>query len=111
MSRYLRKNIISDDEEYLGIMLPNSIDMAMSMLAIQLCDRTPAVLNYTASVEAIDIAIKKVKLRHIITSRKFVEKLHIPVLPQMIFIEDIKRNPAPWMSRIRYFISLLVNFV
>ena len=108
LSRYLRKNIISDDEEYLGIMLPNSIDMAMSMLAIQLCDRTPAVLNYTASVEAIDIAIKKAKLRHIITSRKFVEKLHIPVLPQMIFIEDIKRNPAPWMSRIRYFISLLV---
>ena len=108
LSRYIRKNILEDGEEYLGIMLPNSIESAMAMLAIQLCDRTPAVLNYTASAEAMEIAIKKAGLRHILTSRKFVEKLNIRLMPQMVFIEDINRNPASWVSRIRYFISLLV---
>ncbi|MBR7130978.1 MAG: AMP-binding protein [Lentisphaeria bacterium] len=106
-SRYLRKNVVANDEEYVGIMLPNSIDMAMCMLAIQMCDRTPAVLNYTASAEAIKVSIAKANLRHIFTSRKFVEKLNIPVIPQMIFLEDIRKT-ASWISFARYFIAMLL---
>ena len=107
LSRYIRKKLAADDEEYVGIMLPNSIEMAKTMLAIQMCDRTPAVLNYTASQESIRIAVEKADLRHIITTRKFIEKMKLPVLPQMVFLEDIEGRVASWFSKLRYFISLL----
>lgn len=108
LSRYIRKKLAGDDEEYIGVMLPNSIEMAKVMLAIQMCDRSPAVLNYSASAEAVNVAIKKAGLRHILTTRKFIEKINIPVLPEMIFLEDVDRKCASWISKLRYFISLLV---
>lgn len=87
-SRKLRK--ISDEStEYIGMMLPNGIASVMSLLAIQYADRAPAVLNYTASKAAMQEAIRKTGLKHIITSRAFVEKLHFEPLPEMIFLEDI----------------------
>ena len=109
LSRFIRKRLFSagEKEEYIGIMLPNCIEMAKAMLAIQMADSSPAVLNYTASQEAVNAAVAKAGLKHIFTTRSFVEKNHIPLLPQMIFLDDPKLHIASWITRIRYFISIL----
>ena len=91
ISRYLRR-ICHADEEYMGVMLPNSVAAVASIIGVQLTDRTPAMLNYTASRESIRSAVKTAKIRHIITSRAFIEKLKMEPMPEMIFMEDVKKR-------------------
>ena len=106
VSRYLRR-ICHSGEEYMGIMLPNSVATVSSIIAVQLTDRTPAMLNYTASEESVRSSIKTSGIRHIITSRAFVEKQKFTVLPEMIFIEDIrKRYGGRWK---RFFWHLILR--
>ena len=91
LSRYLR-SISEDETTHIGMMLPNGIDAVMTMLGIQMSDRTPAIMNYTASLEAIRSMIARTGMKHIVTSRAFVEKQHLHVLPEMIFLEDLDKT-------------------
>jgi len=88
LSRYIRK-ISREDTEYVGMMLPNGVSAVMTLAGILMSDRCPAVMNYTASRSAQLHAVAKTKLKHIITSRAFLEKLHMEPLPEMIYLEDI----------------------
>ena len=87
LSRFLRR-ICDDDEEYIGVMLPNGIAAAGCITAVLCADRVPAILNYTASREALDRAIEKASLSHILTSRAFLERLGMAPRPEMVFLED-----------------------
>ena len=95
LSRYFRK-CCAGDGEYVGILLPNSVQAAAVLLGIQMSDHTPAILNYTASKEALRIAIAKAKLRHVITSRVFVEGLDMEIMPEMVFLEDARQKIFRW---------------
>ena len=101
LSRALRR-ISEDSTEYIGVMLPNSINTVLSILAIQMADRCPAVMNYTAGREANAHAIKSTGLKHIITSRAFLEKLKMSPLPEMVFIEDLMKDGATLSRMIRW---------
>ena len=75
-------------DEMIGVMLPNSVPAALVNVGITILGRVPVNLNFTASKEAIDAAIKKCELKHIFTSREFIEKADIEERPGMIFMED-----------------------
>ncbi|MBO4633044.1 MAG: AMP-binding protein, partial [Lentisphaeria bacterium] len=109
LSRFLRK--ISEEETgFVGMMLPNGINAVMTLLAIQMSDRTPAVMNYTASQEAIQSMIRKTGLKHIVTSRSFVEKQKLEILPEMIFLEEIMPPLLTWSRKLFWkMTALLLN--
>ena len=110
LSRRLRR-LSPDDSEYVGMMLPNGIAGVTSFLAILMADRTPAILNYTASKQSIQQAIRKTGLKRIVTSRAFMEKLHFEILPEMIFLEDIMPKTRKIGKRgLWLFFILLLNF-
>ncbi len=87
-SRALRR-ICSCEEEYVGIMLPNSLELFIALQGVLMADRKGAMINYTASQESYIHSIRIGRIRHVITSRKFLEKLRREPLPEMIFVEDI----------------------
>ncbi len=89
LSRWIRRKTRNDSGEYVGIMLPNSLNFAAAMLAVQMADKAPAIMNYTAGIEANRIAKEKAGLKLIITSRSVLEKSRLPQTPEMVFIEDI----------------------
>ena len=62
-------------EQNIGVLLPTTSAGALTNLAILNCGKTVVNLNYTASVEALRTAIAKAGIGHIITSRKFVDRL------------------------------------
>ena len=96
LSRHLR-SLCDGDEEYVGIMLPNSLDLCTSLVAVQMADRVPAVLNYTAQRRAADSAIERANVRHIVTRRDFIEKLKFPERPGMIFLDELDSAAlTPW---------------
>jgi acyl-[acyl-carrier-protein]-phospholipid O-acyltransferase/long-chain-fatty-acid--[acyl-carrier-protein] ligase len=102
LSRVVRK-LTKEDENYVGIMLPNSIGAAVTLLAILLADKTPAILNFTASKTAIQSAIDNAELKCILTSRRFINKIKMEPLPEMVFLEDLVSMIPGWKK----FIAIL----
>ena len=94
-SRKIRK-MVDPECEYVGVMLPNCAASAIASCAVMMADKVPAILNFTATKDSVRYAINKAKITHILTSRKFVEKIKYEVLPEMVFMEDIAKTITPW---------------
>ena len=76
--------------EHLGIMIPNSIGAAVSILATLMAGKVPVMINYsTGASENCRYAQEKCSFRPIITSKKLLEKLGAEFIDGMIYIEDI----------------------
>jgi len=94
-------NLIKQDTEelsYLGLMLPNVVDSMVAFYAMQACNRKPVMIDGMSGVDNVITLCKKVAIKTMYTSRKFVEKssLH-EVITQIlldkiniIYIEDLK---------------------
>ena len=91
LNRMIRKR--TDGEDVVGVLLPNSILAAESILAIQFADKTPCVLNYTTPADVLKKTIAKGGIRHIFTNRAMLEKLQLTLDPDlkdmMICHEDL----------------------
>lgn len=74
LSRRLRE-LDEAGSGYVGVLLPNCSIMTALMLGVQFADRTPAVINFSAGAEVALEAARRAGIRHILTSRKFLEKL------------------------------------
>jgi acyl-[acyl-carrier-protein]-phospholipid O-acyltransferase/long-chain-fatty-acid--[acyl-carrier-protein] ligase len=68
MSKFTRQ------KEYVGILLPSSVANIVLFFAMQAVDRIPVVLNFSAGVRNILTACHSTKLKHVFTSRMFIEK-------------------------------------
>jgi acyl-[acyl-carrier-protein]-phospholipid O-acyltransferase/long-chain-fatty-acid--[acyl-carrier-protein] ligase len=105
ISRYLRRNPAENEGDYVGVMLPNSIDFAIAMLGTQMANKTPAILNYTAGTNANAIAIEKANLKRIITRKDIFEKSGIQTDAQIIYIDEIKKRGCTWWSKFCWYIA------
>ena len=90
LSREIRQ--LAGESKYVGILLPNTTTTAASTIAVMMADKVPAMLNYTASVEAMDAAIKRAEISVILTSKLFIKRAKIAERPEMVFLEDIAKN-------------------
>ncbi len=86
LSREIRKLAPAEDK-YVGVMMPNCAAAAVSVLAVMMADKVPALLNFTASRESNRIAIEQAGLHCILTSKMFLAKLKMEPFPQMVFLE------------------------
>ena len=88
LSRTIRK-LVPEETKYVGVMLPNMVVNAVSLLAVMIADKVPSPLNFTVSDETLRYSIRKAGMTHILTSRKFLAKLNRQPLPEMVFLEDL----------------------
>ena len=88
LSREIRK-MTSGDDKYIGVMLPNTAAAAVAILAVLMADKTPAVLNFTASGKSIRIAMDKADLTCVLTSRRFLKKIEFEPFPEMFMLESL----------------------
>lgn len=59
----------------IGLLLPTSNGGTLANLGALLCGRTVVNLNYTASVEAVQAALRKADIETVFTSSRFLERL------------------------------------
>lgn len=95
LSREIRK-MVPEQDKYVGIMLPNTVACVVSVLAVMMADKTPAMINFTASREANEYAIAQADLHCILTSRLFLKKLQIEPWSQMVCLEDMAGKISGW---------------
>src|SRR5215471_18105304 len=81
------------DQKMIGILLPPSVPGALVNLAALLMGKVPVNLNYTASNEVLASCAKQCELQTVITSKAFLERVHVQPPAQAIMLEDLADRP------------------
>jgi acyl-[acyl-carrier-protein]-phospholipid O-acyltransferase/long-chain-fatty-acid--[acyl-carrier-protein] ligase len=82
------------NQKMVGILLPPSVPGALVNLAALLMGKVPVNLNYTASNEVLASCAKQCELETVITSKAFLERVHIEPPAQAIMLEDLAEKPG-----------------
>jgi len=96
LSRKLFESDPGQEGEMVGIMLPSSCMGSLVNGAVLTAGKIPVNLNFTASRENLDSAIRQCAMTRIITSRKFLDKIGMAPDDRMIYLEDLKTQISLW---------------
>ncbi len=89
----LSKKLRKYQTYYIGILLPNSLGCFISLMATLFSGKVPVMINYSTGVKTnCEYAMQKCGFDTILTSKKFIEKLNLEQMPEMVFLEDIIRK-------------------
>jgi acyl-[acyl-carrier-protein]-phospholipid O-acyltransferase/long-chain-fatty-acid--[acyl-carrier-protein] ligase len=80
-----------DEETYVGVLLPPSNGAVVVNAAVTLAGRVACNLNYTTSVEVMNKCIAKAGIKHVLTSKRFLDKLGDRVAgikAEVVLLED-----------------------
>lgn len=89
LRRFLRREILAEGESNVGVLLPPSVPALAVNAALSLDRRVAVNLNYTASPEVINYCIERAGIRHVLTSRRVMNKLGIQLNSDLIMLEDV----------------------
>ncbi|NLF72093.1 MAG: AMP-binding protein [Candidatus Anammoximicrobium sp.] len=115
LRRLLLRDVLADDEAFVGLLVPPSVAGVVANMACTLARRVPVNLNYTVTSEVINECIRQAGIKHVITSRAFMEKVKLEVAAELVFLEDFRSKarfrdklscslaaygvPAAWLER------------
>lgn len=89
LRRLLRRGVLADGESYVGLLLPPSVAGVVANAALSIDRRVAVNLNYTASAETLNHCIRQSGMRHILTSRKVLERLNLELEAELVCLEDV----------------------
>jgi acyl-[acyl-carrier-protein]-phospholipid O-acyltransferase/long-chain-fatty-acid--[acyl-carrier-protein] ligase len=87
LSRALAREI--GPEPYVGVMVPPSVPAAITNIALLMLGKIPINLNYSASQTVIDAACDQSGIKHVVTARKLIEKVHLTPKGTLVYLEDM----------------------
>jgi acyl-[acyl-carrier-protein]-phospholipid O-acyltransferase/long-chain-fatty-acid--[acyl-carrier-protein] ligase len=92
-----------------GVWLPPGLPGALANIALALLGKTSVNLNYTAPAESLHSAIRQCGLRHVLTSRRFTDRLRPEFGPgvELLYLEDIIPRVSGW-ERFRAYLAVLL---
>jgi acyl-[acyl-carrier-protein]-phospholipid O-acyltransferase/long-chain-fatty-acid--[acyl-carrier-protein] ligase len=93
LGRVLRRE--TGGAEYVGVMVPPTVHGAVANLALTLNGQVPVNLNYTAGKTVVDASIDRCGIRHVVTSRRVVDKFHLEPKGDLLYLEDMPRKVGP----------------
>ncbi len=91
LRRVLRRHLDAS-EQNVAILLPPTVPAAVANFALALDGVTSVNLNYTATSAILNRCIESANIKHVITSRKAMEKFDLKLNTQFIYLEDIKEQ-------------------
>jgi acyl-[acyl-carrier-protein]-phospholipid O-acyltransferase/long-chain-fatty-acid--[acyl-carrier-protein] ligase len=90
--RLLLRNVLAPDEEFVGLLVPPSAGGVLANAAVTLCRRVAVNLNYTVSSETLNYCIKQCNMRHVLTSRRFMERFNFELDAKLVYLEDLREQ-------------------
>ncbi|MCS7158904.1 MAG: AMP-binding protein [Gemmatales bacterium] len=108
--RDLLEPVFGADEHKVGLLLPTSVGAVLANLAITLSGRIAVNLNYTASQEALASAVRQCQIRHVLTTRRLMERI-----PQdwassvsLIYLEELRGQISRWRKLVAWLQCVLL---
>jgi acyl-[acyl-carrier-protein]-phospholipid O-acyltransferase/long-chain-fatty-acid--[acyl-carrier-protein] ligase len=107
LGRHLRP--ILGDEKMVGIWLPSTVGGALTNITLALLGKTSVNLNYTSAPASVQSAIRQCAIRHVLTSKRFLEKAPLDPGPdvQLVYLEDLREQISN-SERLRAFLKVLL---
>jgi acyl-[acyl-carrier-protein]-phospholipid O-acyltransferase/long-chain-fatty-acid--[acyl-carrier-protein] ligase len=93
--RLLSRHVLADDERFVGVLLPPSVGAVLTNAAIALMRRVTVNLNYTVSSEILNYCIRECGIRHVLTSRRFMERMDFDIDAELVYLEDLREKVRP----------------
>jgi acyl-[acyl-carrier-protein]-phospholipid O-acyltransferase/long-chain-fatty-acid--[acyl-carrier-protein] ligase len=94
--RLLRREVLGKDEKNVAILTPPSVGGTMINAALALDCRTTINLNYTFTSELLNYCLNQGEVKHVLTSRKVLEKLKFDLNAEVVCIEDVVKKVTLW---------------
>ncbi len=92
LRRLLRREVLAADEEHVGILLPPSVGAVVVNAALTIDRRVVVNLNYTVTSDVLNACIAQCKIRHVLTSRRMLERSPLKLEAELVFVEDLKQR-------------------
>ncbi|MFN3189281.1 MAG: AMP-binding protein [Aureliella sp.] len=92
LKNYLTRSVLAADESRVGVFLPPTVPAVATNFALALANRVTVNLNYTVNSTVLKQCVEAAGLRHVITSRKFIDKVGLDPGADMIYLEDVKQE-------------------
>ena len=90
--RLLLREVLGPDEKFVGLLVPPSAGAVLCNIAVPLCGRVPVNLNYTVSSEVMNSCIRQAEIKHVLTSRKVLERFNLEIDAELVYLEDFRRK-------------------
>jgi acyl-[acyl-carrier-protein]-phospholipid O-acyltransferase/long-chain-fatty-acid--[acyl-carrier-protein] ligase len=91
LRRLLRREILAPDETNVGLLLPPSCGAVLANAALMIDRRVPINLNYTASSKVLNACVEKAGIRHVLTSRRVLERFEkLKIDADVVYFEDLR---------------------
>lgn len=90
LRRLMRREILAPDERFVGLLLPPSAGALLANAALAIDGRVPVNLNYTVSSPVMNECIAQCGIRHVLTTRRLIERFPLKVNAELLFLEDFK---------------------
>ncbi|NLF08696.1 MAG: AMP-binding protein [Pirellulaceae bacterium] len=97
--RLLRREVLAPDERNVGLLLPPTAAAVAANAALAIDRRVAVNLNYTLSPETIEYCIAQCGIRHVLTSRRLLDKLGLKISANLVFLEDFK-DRITWIDKL-----------
>ena len=89
---------LTTPDEYVGILLPNSVGAVVTFFAMQAHHRVPAMLNFSNGIHNLITACHTAQIRYIYTSKRFIELADLQSYVNsltaegftLIYLEDVR---------------------
>jgi acyl-[acyl-carrier-protein]-phospholipid O-acyltransferase/long-chain-fatty-acid--[acyl-carrier-protein] ligase len=93
LRRLLLREVLDRDEQYVGLLLPPSNGAVVVNAAVTLAGRVAVNLNYSVSPSVMQACVAKARLKHVLTSRKVMEKFDFSFGDaQVVYLEDLREK-------------------
>ena len=96
------EKLCPESEPRVGVLLPNVNAMPVVLLSLWVANKIPAILNYTTGPTIVGACARLAGLKHVLTSRKFVERFEFDLEPlkaagvEIVFLEDVRAGFSRW---------------
>lgn len=95
LRRLLRRHVMGPDEQNVGILLPPTCAAVAANVALTLDRRVTVNLNYTLTSELLNSCIAQAGIRHVLTSRRFMERMPLQLDAELVYLEDLRDKATP----------------
>jgi len=90
LRRLLRREVLAPDEQNVGLLLPPSAAGLVANAALGIDCRVAVNLNYTMTSEVTNDCIAQCGIRHVLTSRRMIERFNLKLNAEIVYLENFK---------------------
>ncbi len=91
--RRIFRRLLASDEQNVGLLMPTSSYGALANLALSLDCRTTVNLNYTFSLDTINYCIRQADIKHVVTSRRVLERFpNLKLDAEILVMEELGKQ-------------------